>query len=53
VRVVAEHGEAAGQRSVIVFRLRRAEFDDGLLEDLFDILGRSLGQAIHHRAAAP
>lgn len=50
-RIVAEEFQAAGQGLEVVFCLQQAKLDQGLLQDVFDILGRGIGKVIHRARA--
>jgi len=46
-RIVTEKFQAAGQRVEVVFCLQQANLGQGLLQDIFDILGCGIGKPIH------
>jgi len=52
-RIGAEEFQAASQGVEVVFRLQQAKFEQGLLQDILDILGGTIGKAIHRGCAVP
>ena len=46
-RIVTEELQTAGQGVDVVFCLQQAKLDQGLRQDLFDILGGGIGKLIH------
>lgn len=45
--MVSEELQAVCQRVEVIFRLQQAKLGQGLLQDVFDILGRRIGKLIH------
>lgn len=46
-RIVTEKFQAAGQGVEVVFCLQQAKLDQGLRQNIFDILGSGIGKLIH------